>query len=421
MASISAATPTNPRAAPFTVPAEPLGTNYGMMTEATGTWFKIITVTKQQFPRTASFHAMASLADNCWKWLTKTHPDRCYTSAGGYCIVSCLYVPNENGGCFFLATIPRGFIRDEMAQNGRTKAPIWYTASETNGVIGGGTGAIHAEDAAEWLFEISQFWNGRPATREGGYMPSGQIRLVSWGGPKPQGPPGTQGTSGVVLPCPLPPFENTTKTPPCRRVAQNLGINVWMQARRPTMADEAPSKGSGPGAGPAAGQGGPGVGGPSGANRGAGGQGGAGGPGAAGGSSGAPGAGGASRDTEMMDDLANALRVVTIGGNSRPNSSSSTKTNASTKTVNSQTSTNTASSTATRTSNSSNSTTSSTPPKPGAKPAAGAQQAPGTKTAAPAKTTAAAQKTNPAVKAPTNGNKPATTAPSTKPPTTGPK
>jgi hypothetical protein len=255
MASFITATPQNPNAVPFNIPITEFGENHTVMTQAASqTWFKIIKCKKSQYSTKATFGAIMKLAQIHWEWLNRTHPNECYVN--NYCIVSCLFVPNENGGHFFLATIPRSQMQNDIIRVGRTRAPIWYQAAQNNGIIGGGTGGVHAEDAAEWLFEVSQIWNGRAPTADGHYLPpgAGQIRLASWGKSKTSKNP-----AGVIRPCPCHPFEATRKEPPCVIVAENLGINVWNRSKVPTEADEAreDAKSNGPGAG----QGGPGIGG----------------------------------------------------------------------------------------------------------------------------------------------------------------
>jgi hypothetical protein len=101
-------------------------------------------------------------------------------SLGGTFLVATLCCPCETGCVLFQCTIPRGKFRDNMIENGKTKAPEWWQATSVTKENGkaGRDGPdrlnIHAEDGAEYLL-FSALHEKRITVKDG------RRRLIAYG------------------------------------------------------------------------------------------------------------------------------------------------------------------------------------------------------------------------------------------------
>lgn len=111
-----------------------------------------------------------------WNWVQAQ--DGAYNGRTDSCLVAALMLPSTSGAIIFLSTIARGSRYNGMCDYGAYDAPAWYMANQESP-------EIHAEKAAEYLFETSLYsrgivYNGqyRPDDRDN---PHGRMKMAVYG------------------------------------------------------------------------------------------------------------------------------------------------------------------------------------------------------------------------------------------------
>ncbi|KAL1851734.1 hypothetical protein Daus18300_012419 [Diaporthe australafricana] len=182
------------------------------------TWWQI-------YPSNNDYRDMAwddllNIARLHWNYVQAQEPrERAYTAKTNSCLVAALMLPSTSGAVIFLSTIARGAQYDKMRDYGGYDAPAWYMANEESA-------ELHAEKAAEYLFETSQYSRGivhngqyRPGDRDNPYS---RMKLAVYGRKKDDPPAGK-------------PIDICQG---CRTVADRLNIEYWT-AEKGSDADRA--------------------------------------------------------------------------------------------------------------------------------------------------------------------------------------
>ena len=100
--------------------------------------------------RSITWDDLLGIARLHWNWVKVQ--DDAYTSTAT-CIVAALMLPSTRGAVIFLSTIARGDRYTEMSDFGFYNAPAWHYHNR-------GSDELHAEKAAEYLFESSNYSQG---------------------------------------------------------------------------------------------------------------------------------------------------------------------------------------------------------------------------------------------------------------------